>query len=130
IVRITRLTVRNYRSFGSDTVTWDVPDIPQPLSIIGSNNAGKSNLVRALLHCLAARSSTPSSFASHDFHRADLSREIRVCVEVAPPLQSTNAYNKITAMPLLDLRVIDEGGGIEVTHYCCDDNGKPVFNAR
>lgn len=47
-MRINRLTIQNYRSF-ADEVAIEFPNIAKPIAIIGHNNAGKSNLIDALL---------------------------------------------------------------------------------
>ena len=45
--RLTQLTIENFRSVGETPITIDFPD-RQPLILIGENNAGKSNIIRAL----------------------------------------------------------------------------------
>src|SRR5699024_6088189 len=45
--RLTQLTIENFRSIGEIPITIDFPD-KQPLILIGENNAGKSNIIRAL----------------------------------------------------------------------------------
>ncbi len=46
MARITRLTIEGYRSIGSP-VTIAFPR-NQPVVLVGENNAGKSNIVKAL----------------------------------------------------------------------------------
>lgn len=46
MARVTRLTIEGYRSIGSP-VEIQFPQ-NQPVVLVGENNAGKSNLVKAL----------------------------------------------------------------------------------
>lgn len=70
-VRIQRISIENYRSFG-DVQEFVFPndDYRKPISIIGYNNAGKSNLLNALKFGLyeAVREET---FSINDFHKLD-----------------------------------------------------------
>jgi putative ATP-dependent endonuclease of OLD family len=45
--RLKRISIENFRSIGGDQVTIDFPK-DEPLILIGENNAGKSNVIRAL----------------------------------------------------------------------------------
>jgi len=45
--RLTQLTIENFRSIGETPIVINFPD-KQPLILIGENNAGKSNIIRAL----------------------------------------------------------------------------------
>jgi len=47
MARLTQLTIENFRSIGETPITINFPD-KQPLILIGENNAGKSNIIRAL----------------------------------------------------------------------------------
>lgn len=69
MARVNRLQVRNYRSVG-DWVQVAFPD-DGPLVLIGENNAGKSNIVRALDIVLGE--TWPGSFnpEDHDYHQRD-----------------------------------------------------------
>lgn len=67
MARINKLQVRNYRSIGG----WVEVAFPEtgPLVLIGENNAGKSNIVRAL--DIALGETWPGSFnpEDHDYHQ-------------------------------------------------------------
>lgn len=67
MARVNRLQVRNYRSIG-DWIQIDLPETG-PLVLIGENNAGKSNIVRAL--DIALGETWPGSFnpEDHDYHQ-------------------------------------------------------------
>ncbi len=79
--RILKLRVRNYRSI-KDAVEVDFPK-DSPLVLVGSNNAGKSNLIRAL--DLVLGESWPGSFEpdDHDFFNRDKgNKPIEVTIDV------------------------------------------------
>lgn len=69
MARVNKLQVRNYRSVGE----WISIAFPEagPLALIGENNAGKSNIVRALDIVLGE--TWPGSFnpEDHDYHQRD-----------------------------------------------------------
>jgi putative ATP-dependent endonuclease of OLD family len=68
--RIERLQIQNYRSVGQEPVTVRFPT-DGPLVILGENNAGKSNINRAIEHLFGER--WPGTFQPepHDFHGRD-----------------------------------------------------------
>jgi|SRR5690554_956462 len=47
MAKLQRLIIENFRSIGEDTVMIDFPE-NKPVILIGENNAGKSNVIRAL----------------------------------------------------------------------------------
>jgi hypothetical protein len=129
-MRISSVTIRNFRSFDENGVTLAIPEMKLPLSIIGHNNSGKTNFIKALLYGLAVRSVTNETFTLHDFHLRDASREIQIEIHVDPPLRSADIFNTIKPMPQLRLNATIEQGVSEVRHVCCGPDGKPVFNPK
>ena len=84
--RLKRLRLRNYRSIGDD---WEQIDIPQrhPLVLLGENNAGKSNLIRALDLVLGERWPGNHEPEDHEVHGRDpegLETAIHVQLEDMP----------------------------------------------
>ena len=80
--RVRSLRIRNFKSIGDEIEVQFPPK--QPLILIGENNAGKSNIVRALELLLGE--TWPGSYdpEDHDFHNRDRSiepLEIRVTLE-------------------------------------------------
>lgn len=79
--RVRQLRVQNFKSIGEEVALRFVPDIP--LVLVGQNNAGKSNLMRALEIVLGE--SWPKSYKpeDHDFHqRKTENSPISITVEV------------------------------------------------
>lgn len=80
MARITYLEISGFRSV-HDEVGIRIPP-GKPLVLIGENNAGKSNIVRALDHLLGDR--WPGSWApeDHDFHERNTNHSIRISGDV------------------------------------------------
>jgi putative ATP-dependent endonuclease of OLD family len=68
--RLAHFRVQNYRSIGPEPVTVVMPE-SGPLVVLGENNAGKSNINRAIEHLFGER--WPGTFQpeAHDFHGRD-----------------------------------------------------------
>lgn len=67
-IYIKKIAVKNYRSFGSQQVfDFPIPLYNKPISIIGYNNAGKSNLLNAIKYGLY-ESVREETFSINDFH--------------------------------------------------------------
>lgn len=79
--RITALEIQNYRSIG-DIIRVEVPE-GQPIVLVGENNSGKSNVIRALDLVLGARWPGNHDPEDHEFHLRDRTREISIAVEFA-----------------------------------------------
>lgn len=77
-MRISRVVIRNFRSFAS----LDVPILENTTCVIGENNTGKSNFLHAIRLCVdAGLSSTYRVLAPNDLHSAlDLSHPNQVLV--------------------------------------------------
>ena len=60
-MRINQITIQNHRSFADEAVI-DFPNIAKPIAIIGHNNAGKSNLIDALLMVMGKKSVYGNNF--------------------------------------------------------------------
>ena len=105
-------------------------------ALVGENNAGKSNILRALATVLGRDWVTVNSFQDNDFRDHDRSRDIVIELEFSPPL-THQAYQGTDAVHVPVIRY-------KVTHYkvntkrakkgerrletgCFDGAGKPVM---
>lgn len=129
-MRIKRVQVKNYRSFDDQGVNVELPDIKHPIAIIGQNNSGKSNFISAMLFGVGCRSVNDDTFTQDDFHFRDEERPIQITVTIDPPLKSSDAFNHVKDMPILKLVAKRLNGVGEISHMCCDSNGKSVFNSK
>lgn len=130
MMRIKKVIIKNFRSFNEEGIELIFPDVKFPFSIVGHNNSGKSNFINAILLGLGAKTSTPNSFDFGDFYLKNTNGTAYIEIHLEPALKSSNAFNTITEMPMLLLKITEEDGVIDVSHYCCGQDGKPVFNAR
>jgi putative ATP-dependent endonuclease of OLD family len=78
---IKRLTIRNYRSIKSADINLGAMS-----AFIGSNNAGKSNLMKALNLVLGDAYPSPRAFDDDDFHDYDKKHAIQIEVLFDNPL--------------------------------------------
>jgi len=102
-MRIESIKIKNYRSFDDKGILIDLPDIKLPISIVGHNNSGKSNLVRGLAMCMGVSRATPGSFDINDFYAHKTTEEILIEAKVVDPLKSPNAFAQISEMPIFRL---------------------------
>ncbi len=67
-IRINSIKVKNYRSFGEDQeFTFPNKDYKKPIAIVGYNNSGKTNLMRAIKYALY-ETTNEDTFELNDFH--------------------------------------------------------------
>ena len=68
--RLTRIGVRNFRSIGNELQIFNLP-AEGPVVLLGENNAGKSNLTKAVDILFGDRWPTTHQIQQHDFHGRD-----------------------------------------------------------
>lgn len=92
-IRINRISIENYRSFG-DIQEFEFPNATyqKPVSIIGYNNSGKSNFLAALLYGIGEKFVSAKTFNLVDLHNLDFSNHISIITDIeaddfAPPNQ-------------------------------------------
>lgn len=91
-MRFSKLVLQNFRSFGPGRVEINLPETENLLALVGANNAGKSNIIDALRLVLAAsRRYTPGPA---DFHRLDITEEMRIELYLRKPLKRENILRK------------------------------------
>lgn len=100
-MRISHFHVENFRSIKHLDV-----DLPQVCALVGPNNAGKSNVLSALRRVLARDWVAASHFSADDIYGRDPDKDIRIEVELDPPLQ----YTRFKMGPAVDI------GGFSFTY--------------
>lgn len=129
-MKIKSVRIKNFRSFNNEGINIDLPEINSPISIIGYNNAGKTNFINAVLYCLGKKSFSNNTFCENDFHLKNTDEEILIEVDLEPPLQTSDAYNKILEMSKARLRISCKNGVFETSHKFCDTNGTDSFTVK
>lgn len=73
-IRISALSIENYRSFGvRQDFVFPNSNYSKPVAIIGYNNAGKSNLLNTILFSLQVNFVSKDTFTLNDFHKKNIS---------------------------------------------------------
>lgn len=126
-MRFSTLSLANFRSFGPDKVEIAFPENENLMVVVGSNNAGKSNLVDAVRLALNAG----SRFAPDptDFHQLDVTREMRIELLLRNPLPQEDIFRGEQQVHGFYLRAWQsdrrpDRGQLKAHHYCLDGNGK------
>lgn len=126
-MRINRLTIQNYRSF-ADEVAIEFPNIAKPIAIIGHNNAGKSNLIDALLMAMGKKSVYGNNFSKNDFFNHNINEDIIIRAKITDDdcLIQADAFNKTQTIDSIKLIISCEDGFCDSNHILCDNNGKQI----
>lgn len=72
-IRIKTISIENYRSFKEKQV-FRFPDKEylKPISIIGYNNSGKTNLMNSILYSIGNKFTSKETFSINDFYNRDI----------------------------------------------------------
>ncbi|NRT11426.1 ATP-dependent endonuclease [Flavobacterium sp. 14A] len=72
-IRIKTISIKNYRSF-KDRQVFRFPDNEylKPISIIGYNNSGKTNLMNSILYSIGNKFTSKETFSINDFYNRDI----------------------------------------------------------
>jgi putative ATP-dependent endonuclease of the OLD family len=125
-MRFSRLVLQNFRSFGPGKVEIDLPRDENILALVGANNAGKSNVIDALRLVLA--SGRRYSADPADFHRLDITEDLRIELHLRTPLKRENILRKVDEVHGFFLRAwqadrAPDKGQLKTQHYGFDASG-------
>ncbi|MDS9470910.1 ATP-dependent endonuclease [Sporosarcina pasteurii] len=68
-IKVRGIQIENYRSFGEmKSITFPTQDYKKPIAIVGYNNAGKTNLLNAILYGIREKYVNINTFTRDDFH--------------------------------------------------------------
>jgi predicted ATP-dependent endonuclease of OLD family len=128
-MRITKVKIQNFRSFddGINEVYFK-EDIQKPFSIVGNNNSGKSNLIRALKLALELDSS--KKISKNDFYYEQFEKDLNIQLDFKEAIKLPDAYNSFHEWEKCDLKSKFEAGEINTTNYCCKKDGKSIFATK
>jgi len=84
-IKIKSLSLKNYRSFGNNEQKFIFPaeDYNKPVAIVGYNNAGKTNLMNAILYGLQVNFVSKDTFSINDFHNRNIVNKPEIKLEVS-----------------------------------------------
>ena len=89
-MRVSFLKIQNYRSIQAMAIK-----IPQVCALVGPNNSGKSNILRALATVLGKDWVTLNSFDEDDVYGRDPKKDIAISVRLDPPGQIERFGHKV-----------------------------------
>ncbi|HGE5778215.1 AAA family ATPase [Flavobacterium psychrophilum] len=103
-VRIKTISIENYRSF-KDRQVFRFPDNEylKPISIIGYNNSGKTNLMNSILYSIGNKFTSKETFSINDFYNRDITNipqiisltESTTVPKYDGKLANLNGYNRL-----------------------------------
>jgi len=128
-MKVRRVRIENYRSIKE--ADFKLPDL---CALIGGNNCGKSNLLRAINLVLGERWPSVSAVEDRDFHGYDEAKDISISVwfdeprevraDVGDPKRFTGIQFKVTRYKRNAGRY--NKGDLRSEFLCIDDDGLPV----
>lgn len=125
---LSSLNLRNYRSIGPESVRMSVPT-DQPLVLIGENNAGKSNLSRAVELLFGERWASTYSPEDHEFYGRDR-REVTIQIRADVGNFSCSYCNGQLASIVWTFDDSRDGDPQEYRQKCENENCAKNFVAR
>jgi len=92
-IRLQKIKVKNYRSFKEEQ-TFDFPEngYNKPISIIGYNNSGKTNLMNAILYGIGEKFVNAQTFEKTDLHNLDTDNQIEIKTRIDATPYGQNQY--------------------------------------
>ncbi len=108
-MRFSKLSIENFRSI-KNVVEINFPPNSNLCAIVGSNNAGKSNILSALAMVLGVQFPPlgKRDLEATDFYNYDTTETVVVSLHLATPITDKNVYNK---------EFLVEGFRLEAKHY-------------
>lgn len=82
-IRLQKIKVKNYRSFKEEQ-TFEFPEreYKKPISIIGYNNSGKTNLMNAILYGIGENFVSANTFEKSDLYNLDFENQIEIKTQI------------------------------------------------
>ncbi|MBG9546898.1 ATP-dependent nuclease [Cytobacillus firmus] len=114
IFRISGIAIENYRSFGErKVIIFPKEDYKKPIAIVGYNNAGKTNLLNAILYGITERYVNKNTFTRDDFHNRDFNNipSIITRIESSSEIKENGKFANLTGYHYLNIDL--DGSEIE-----------------
>lgn len=96
-IRLSKLRIKNFRSF-KEPQTFDFPPetYEKPVSIIGYNNSGKTNMMNAILYGIGEKYLNAKTFELLDLHNLDTENQIEIKTRVEATPYGQNHHGDLT----------------------------------
>lgn len=82
VIKIKSLTIKNYRSFWEEQIFNFPENYNKPIAIIGYNNAGKTNLMNAILYWVWEKYVREDCFEKSDLHNLNYNNSININISL------------------------------------------------
>jgi putative ATP-dependent endonuclease of OLD family len=92
MAKLESITIQNYRSIGENSVTINFPE-NTPIILIGENNSGKTNIIRAIDILFGEWHPKYKEFEDHDYFERNPTQTIKIIAKVSE-FQSRLGRNK------------------------------------
>lgn len=105
-IRIKGISIENYRSFGKrKNIVFPNKEYKKPIAIVGYNNAGKTNLLNAILYGITEKYISKNTFTRDDFHNRNFSNvpSIIAGIESSQELKADGKYANLTGYHFLNI---------------------------
>jgi len=80
MAKLKSITIENYRSIGGNSITIDFPE-NQPVILIGENNSGKTNIIRAIDILFGEWHPKYKEFEDHDYFGRNSENKIKIVIK-------------------------------------------------
>lgn len=119
-MKIARIRIQNFRSFGGDVVGVDLSQGTGYFVVVGPNASGKTNLLESIRWVTLDRIIGGDYIDPWDFHKGQTQHPILIELEIDPPLKHGDTFNKFTDVSLLRLEAKEYKIGEEKGSIRCD----------
>jgi putative ATP-dependent endonuclease of the OLD family len=131
-MRLSHIELTNFRSFGPETTRIEFPADENLLTIVGANNAGKSNLIDAIR--LALGNLTRYDAQSADFHNLDLDNELTIELYLREPHKREDIFHRTEEIAGFRFRAWMQRTGsargeLKTENYCFKPGGETYVPA-
>ncbi len=126
-MRIKTLTIKNFRSFDENGVSVSFPEIDVPISIVGHNNSGKSNLISAILYTCGFRE-YGYKYSIDDFYCHKTDTDAEVTLTFSEPIKIPTIYGANKDKECLGAQLSLRADGDEIIgfSYALDYDNKQI----
>ncbi len=128
-MRINNLTIKNFRSFDNNGISISFPEINVPISIVGHNNSGKSNLINSILYACGYKE-YGYKYSIDDFYCHNTEVDAEATLTFSEPIDIPTIYgikkDKECLGVQLNLRI--DGDEVIGFSYALGRDGKLIRN--
>lgn len=127
-MRINQISIKGYRSFDHTGEIIEFPDIKTPISIVGFNNAGKTNIIEAIKLACGIRDTWNKwdKCTVDDFHLNNTTSNVEIDVQFSEAIPIPTIYGKDKDIECwgAELKIFYTDEQVEAYNYALDKDGK------